>query len=440
MSFTWIKRYLPKSLFGRAVLILLVPIVFLQLFVAAIFIQRHFDGVTRQMATGVARELVVIVERVETSGKIDLETEKIARALHLTLAHDPTATPQQFFRRAWYDLSGRVIQQVLQNNIDRPISVDLVENWREVQLGIATQAGVLKVALPRGRLSASNPHQLLVLMIAASVFLTIISLIFLRNQVKPIARLASAAEAFGKGRSEPYRPSGAEEVRRAGTAFLAMRQRIERQIDQRTMMLSGVSHDLRTPLTRIKLALATAQDLDDLDEINHDLLEMEQMLNDFLDFSRDTTRDETEDGDAVDLVETIVTEAKRDGKSVTLTIVDNQETPVLAMRRRVLHRAVQNLIENAKRYGTRVNVTLILHARSVVFQIDDDGPGIAPEKRIEAVKPFVRLDAARNQDHGAGTGLGLSIAMDAARSHGGALTLDNAPVLGGLRASLTIPR
>ena len=432
---------MPKSLFGRAVLILLVPIVTLQLFVAAVFIQRHFDGVTQQLVNGVAKELAVIVNRVETSGTIDPATEEFAQSLQLDLSLAMAENIAPVFHRDWYDLSGRMIQRELQGQLQRPIAVDLIENWRHVYLRIQTTAGVLDVDVPRRRMSASNPHQLIVLMISVSVLLTIISLIFLRNQMRPITRLAAAAEAFGKGNTEPYRPSGADEIRRAGTAFLAMRQRIERQIEQRTMMLSGVSHDLRTPLTRIKLALATAQDVDDLADISGDLLEMERMLDEFLAFTRDTTRDATEMGDVVNLVQSIVADANRNAAQVSLKIVDPDGSgPDLAMRRVLLHRAIQNLVENARRHGETVVVTLMLRPRWVAVNVDDDGPGIPPAERLEAVKPFVRLDRSRNQDRGGGTGLGLSIAMDAARVHGGTLTLDTAPELGGLRATVTVPR
>jgi len=250
MDFNWLKRFMPRSLFGRAVLILVVPIVGLQLFVATIFIQRHFDGVTRQLARGLGSEIAVLVDKIEApTGRT--EAEDIAELLGLELEFEQDTEADMRFQRHWYDISGRVIEDVLETIIERDVGIDLISDFRRITVEIPTDEGRLTVSAPRQRISASNPHQLIVLMIFASLILTVISLIFLRNQMRPIRRLAHAAEEFGKGRAAPFRPAGAEEVRRAGSAFLAMRSRIERQIDQRTRMLSGVSHDLRTPLTRM---------------------------------------------------------------------------------------------------------------------------------------------------------------------------------------------
>ena len=422
-------------------LIFLMPIVLLQLIVATVIIQRHFDGVTRQLARGVALELSVLTARLETQGALDQTAQDFSLPLGFRTDVQPPEDFAPFFHIKWYDRSGRVIKSVLEAILARPVSVDLVTDFRRVDIGVLTSRGVLHVSVPRKRLSASNPHQLLLLTVTAAVLLTIISLIFLRNQVRPIKRLAHAAEAFGKGTSVQFRPQGAEEVRRAGSAFLAMRTRIERQIEQRTMMLSGVSHDLRTPITRMKLGLATADSLDDLAEIDRDLTEMEHMLDEFLAFARGDSLEDTENVDAVAFIDAIVANQKRMGVVLSCSVVsETTDNPIVFIRKMAMQRAITNLINNGLRHGDEVSVTVVLQPRAVQFIVEDNGPGIAPADRGLALKPFARLDTARNQDRGSGVGLGLAIAMDVSRSHGGILTLDDSPTLGGLKAVIRVPR
>jgi two-component system osmolarity sensor histidine kinase EnvZ len=266
-------------------------------------------------------------------------------------------------------------------------------------------------------------------------------MLFLRNQVRPIRELAAAAEAFGKGRSVRFRPAGAEEVRRAGAAFLSMRQRIERQLEQRTRMLSGVSHDLRTPLTRMKLALAVAEDTPEKAELVHDVNEMERMIEGFLAFARGEAGEEAAEADPVELAEEIGVEVRRGGREIAVASVsDTPEDRQIVIRRTAVKRALQNLVDNALAHGERVALSVRLLAKSVEFAVEDDGPGIPEAERENALRPFVRLDEARNQNRGGGVGLGLSIAVDIARSHGGALELGRSERLGGLRAVLRLPR
>jgi two-component system osmolarity sensor histidine kinase EnvZ len=287
----------------------------------------------------------------------------------------------------------------------------------------------------------SNPHQLLVVMLLASVILSAIAVLFLRNQIRPIRALAEAAEAFGKGRSVPFRPAGAEEVRRAAGAFLSMRSRIERQIEQRTQMLSGVSHDLRTPLTRMRLTLALMEEDEETEGLRKDVDQMERMLGEFLAFARGDGLEESAATDPFALAAALAEDARRGGAEVAL--VETDETPgdqLVTLRPMAVRRAVENLIANAARHGTRIRLEVRLTSRSLEFVVEDDGPGIPPEDRARALAPFVRLDAARNQDGDGGVGLGLSIAMDVARSHGGALELGESATLRGLRAALRLPR
>ncbi|KKK77073.1 hypothetical protein LCGC14_2857280, partial [marine sediment metagenome] len=287
MTFRWFKRYAPRSLYARAALILLLPVITIQLVVSVVFLQRHFEGVTEQMTRGVGLEIIHILQQIEQAP--DAETA-LARAQ--PLAHDlrldltlPSDRAIRGDMRRFYDFSGRALIRTLRDSVPGVTGIDLDTNDKTVTTTINTPKGLLRVDLARSRVTASNPHQLLVLMMGVSLLMTIIAYLFLKNQLRPIARLAHAAEAFGKGRTLPYRPGGATEVRAAGSAFLDMRNRIERQIEQRTLMLSGVSHDLRTPLTRMRLGLSMIEDEEAADLLS-DVKEMEQMLDTFLNFAR----------------------------------------------------------------------------------------------------------------------------------------------------------
>jgi two-component system osmolarity sensor histidine kinase EnvZ len=267
--------------------------------------------------------------------------------------------------------------------------------------------------------------------------MTSISFLYMRNQLRPITRLADAAQAFGRGRVVPYSPGGAVEVRAAGNAFLDMRARIERQMEQRTMMLSGVSHDLRTPLTRLKLGLSMLPE-EEAAPLQQDVTEMQSLLDAFLDFSRGAAEGAPEEVDPEALLTQIVSDAKRAGHKAELVTVDGQGTAML--RPSAMRRAVENLIGNAVRYGSKADVSLTLTPKSLRIRVEDDGPGIPPEQRTEAVKPFSRLDPARNQNQGSGVGLGLAIVADIARAHGGVLRLGKSERLGGLCADIIVGR
>ncbi|WP_111429681.1 ATP-binding protein [Rhodobacteraceae bacterium DSL-40] len=439
-----LKSLLPRSLFGRSLVILLVPIVVLQLVVGTIFFQRHYQRVTQQMTSSFAVGLQYVTRHVEgtdDSASVHGWLASIAPVLDATVTLVPGATVKPEVRRGLFDLTGQTIADTLRSTLSAPFSIDLASDSRSAQIRIATSHGVLATDVPRSRLSVSNPHQLLVLMILAAILLATIAVLFLRNQVKPIRRLAEAAEAFGKGRSLAYRPGGAEEVRRAGTAFLSMRARIERQIEQRTQMLSGVSHDLRTPLTRMKLTLALMEEDEETADLREDVDQMERMLSEFLDFARGDTTEVSESVDAFALGRGIAEQAERTGHA--LELVEQDESPghhLVDLRPVAVSRAVLNLTSNAARYGSRARLTVRLTPRALIFAVEDDGPGIPAEMRSEAVQPFARLDQARNQNAGGNVGLGLSIAMDVARSHGGALALSESPDLHGLRAELRLPR
>ncbi len=437
------KRYLPRSLYGRALVILLAPIVLLQLVVAGLFVQRHYAGVTEQMAGAVGLELRYAIEQVERAETVEdarARLEALARPLGLTLALDPGAEVDPGRRAPFYDVSGDALAATLEEVVDRAMSVDLESHEGAADVRIATELGALRALIPRKRTIASNPHILLVWMVATAVLLTVVAVLFLRNQVRPIRELAAASEAFGKGRAEPFRPAGAEEVRRAGAAFLDMRRRIERAIEQRSNMLYGVSHDLRTPLTRMKLALAMAEEGSETEELRRDVDEMERMLDAFLDYARGGQGETAEPVAALALLEAAAADARRTGAVLDVEWEPGAEAAEPVLRDGEVRRALANLMANAARYGSRCLASLRVGRGWVEFVVEDDGPGIPERERERALRPFARLDAARNQDRGGGVGLGLAIALDIARGHGGTLELEDSARLGGLKAVLRLPR
>lgn len=444
MDFSFLKRYVPRSLLGRALLILLVPIVLLQIFIGIAFTQRYFEGITKQMTRSLGREIAVAMLVIDTSPTTDIAQARLENlsqplALRFQLDDDGAVAPEN--QRRFYDLSGSYMIDTLIKLLGDDISVDLATNSRAVYLKVQTEKGVLSVDIPRERVTASNPHQLPLLMIIASSLLTFVAILFLRNQIRPILKLADAAEAFGKGHSVLFQPSGSEEIRRAGHAFLSMRTRLERQMEQRTLMLSGVSHDLRTPLTRMKLTLAIADELPEADELERDVQDMEIMLDAFLAFARGDQLEEIEDFAPVELCKETVAQCERAGMQISLSVeMDADQDALISGRKLAIRRAIENLLNNAAHYGTDIRLTLRMLKRSCEFVVEDNGPGIPPDERDKVTQPFVRLDASRNQNQGGGVGLGLSIAVDVAHSHGGTLILDDSPDLGGLRATLRLPR
>ena len=434
MIVSGLKASMPRSLYARAVLIVLVPVMTILLVVTVVFVQRLYEGVTNQMSVGVSKEILLILDRLERTGALESALE-VAAPLGIEIASND-GTVQH--RRTWYDLSGRTVQATLLEELPKATAVDLIGRAGFAQVAIDSARGPVVLDVSRSRLSARNPHQFLVLIGATAVLMSAIALIYLRNQMRPIRRLARAAEAFGKGRVVPYRVAGATEVRAAGTAFLNMRDRIERQIEQRTMMLSGVSHALRTPLTRMKLGLSLMEQGAEVDDMRRDVEDMEQMLEAFLSFARGDAQEEPQRIDPSELARDAIDRFARAGLRVQSRVFSGEGTAML--RPVALRRALDNLITNALRYGNEAGVSAVIDDEAIRLIVEDSGPGISAEKREHVLKAFTRLDDARNQNEGSGVGLGLTIAADIARQHGGKLNLGESVDLGGLRVEITIPK
>jgi two-component system osmolarity sensor histidine kinase EnvZ len=435
---TWTNAMMPKGLYARALLIIIIPMVVLQSVIAFVFMERHWQTVTRRLSAAVTQDIAALIEmtRVFPHDAQYTNLRRIAEEqLGLTvdflpLGELPPAGPKPFF-----SLLDQTLSAEIRKRIDRPFWIDTVGRSALIEIRVQLDSGVMRIFTRRSAAYASNSEIFLFWMIGTSMVLIGIAIVFLRNQIKPILALADAAESFGKGRDVPnFRVRGAREVRRAALAFLEMKRRIERQIEQRTTMLAGVSHDLRTVLTRFKLELALLGDTPEADAMRKDVDEMGRMLEAYLAFARGDSGEQAAPTDMATFLEQLRGEAERQGHKATVAFHGH---PVVTVRPDAFKRCLANLVSNAARYGDRIAITGNRDHRYLTVTVDDDGPGIPIARREDAFKPFLRLDDARNQDEG-GTGLGLAIARDIARSHGGEIILADSP-LGGLRAAVRIP-
>ena len=437
-----LRELMPKSLFGRALLILVFPIVVIQLTVGGIFAHRIFNEMTGIMSSNYVRVINQTTRDFIAAEDKDAVTRK-ANELGLTiqsLEKVPTEPPGEL---NFFDLTGRYIERSLSEDVIGLQRMELEPNSPyRVSLWINRDQALMKLTFTRQFVSARNPHQLPVIMVLTSLLLTGIAIFFLRNQITPIRKLATAAEAFGQGRTTPLRPRGATEVRRATSAFLGMRQRIERHIDQRTLMLSGVSHDLRTPLTRLKLSVSMLPEGQDTTDLLKDIEDMENIIDEFLNFAGENHEDQWENVNPKALVKKIVGTCERTLEvhhEISFKSVGDLPTNVV-WRPTSVQRAIENLVQNAAKFGDQIEVRLIGNSKSIKIEIADNGPGIPENQRENALNAFVRLDPSRNQNKGGSVGLGLAITQDIMRSHGGSLNLGQSTSLGGLSVTLTFPR
>ena len=436
---SWFARRMPKRLYARSLIIIITPMVLLQSVVAFVFMERHWQTVTQRLSTAVSRDIASIISVAETYPQ-DSEFDKLTRIaadnLDLNITFLPAEPLPPPGARPFFSILDNILISELSRQIKRPFWIDTVGNSDLVEVRIQMEKNVLRVFAKRSQAYASNTHIFLLWMVGTSLVLLGISILFLRNQIRPIQKLSEAAESFGKGRPMPrdFRPRGAEEIRRAGLAFIQMRERIERQIEQRTTMLAGVSHDLRTILTRFKLQLALLPKKIDTTALESDVADMQSMLEGYMSFARGEGQEETGVLELEKLLDKLVEEAKLRGRELDYTLTGKGEVYV---RPNAFTRLIHNIVSNAFRHAESVSVTATHQKGWLTIIVDDDGPGIAPEHREDVFRPFVRLDEARNQDE-SGTGLGLSIARDIARAHGGSVLLSDSP-LGGLRATVRIP-
>jgi len=433
-----LRDRMPKGLYARSILIVVLPILILQAVVAYVFMERHWQTVTRRLSNAVVRDISAIIETIETypqDARFSDVTRIAAETYGLTISVLPPAPLPKAGPRPFFSLLDSTLSSELRRRISHPFWIDTLGNSDMVEIRIDLDDHVLRVFAPRSRAYASNSQIFLFWMVGTSLVLITIALLFLRNQIKPIVNLGEAAEQFGKGRpAADFRPRGAREVRQAAQAFIDMRERIERQVEQRTTMLSGVSHDLRTVLTRFKLELAMLGDTPDTEALRADVDEMTRMLEDYLAFAQGDAGETTEMVDIASVLEEVAEAARRDGDAVETTF---EGEPRALLRAMGFRRCVGNLVGNAGKHGDHI-VVKARHAEGwLTVTVDDDGPGIPEEEREAVFRPFYRLDAGRNVDSG-GSGLGLAITRDIAMSHGGDVVLADSP-LGGLRAVLMIP-
>ena len=434
----WYKAFLPKGLYARALLIIIAPMVILQSVVAFVFMERHWNLVTRHLSAAVVGDIAALAEisKAYPQEPDYARLRKIAQDRmglnvdFLPLSDMPPPGPKPFF-----SLLDQALSVELRKQIGRPFWIDTVGRSSLVEIRIQLDDAVMRVFARRSAAYASNSEIFLLWMVGTSLVLLAVAIGFLRNQIKPILRLADAAESFGKGREMPdYRPRGAREVRRAAQAFIEMKTRIERAIEQRTAMLAGVSHDLRTVLTRFKLELALLGETPEVEAMKKDVDEMGRMLEAYLAFARGDTGEQSAPTDMADFLDELKTDAERNGHRTNVTF---HGYPIVTVKPAAFKRCLGNLVSNATRHASSIAITGHRDHRWLTVMIDDNGPGIPPHLREEVFRPFLRLDDARNQDEG-NTGLGLAIARDIARSHGGDITLGDSP-MGGLRATVRVP-
>jgi two-component system osmolarity sensor histidine kinase EnvZ len=436
-STPWIKRFLPRTLFGRSLLIIVTPVILAQAVATWIFYNRHWDTMTNRLASAVAGDIAMVVEYLEHDSTPEGQHWTLAMAARTTdliITVEPGRTlPEE--QPPLRGLLERTLGEALHQRVQRPFLINAPGDTPWYEIRVQMPDGVLSVLSPEKRLFSPTSYIFILWMVGSAMILFAVAIVFMRNQIRPIKRLAAAAEALGKGRDVPnFKPEGATEVRQAATAFLLMRERIQRQITQRTEMLAGVSHDLRTPLTRMKLALDMIGDGPEIEELMDDVAEMETMIEGYLAFARGEGTESAQPTDLTRLLTEAIANARREGAEVEEAVAENL---FLSLRPNAMRRCFGNLLSNARRHATVIRVTAQRRDGTVEITIEDNGPGIPAAMRDEVFKPFFRLDSSRNRDTG-GVGLGLTIARDAVRRHGGDVTLSDSP-LGGLRVAVRLP-
>ncbi|HSH63704.1 MAG TPA: ATP-binding protein [Methyloceanibacter sp.] len=429
---------MPKGLYARALIIIIAPVVLLQSVLTFVFLERHWQTVTRRLSTVTVQNIAMLIDmykvfpqEANTITLIRLAEQDLGLRVRIVPGEElPQARSKPFF-----DLLDSTLSDEITRQIGRPYWIDTVGRSNLVDIRVKLDDAVMHVLARRSQTYASNSQIFLLWMVGTSLVLLTVAVLFLRNQIKPILRLSEAADSFGKGRPPPedFRPRGAREVRQAAHAFIEMRDRIERYVEQRTVMLAGVSHDLRTVLTRFKLQLAMFEDNPEIEAMRADVDEMQAMLEDYMAFAKGDSGEEIVRADIGEILNEVKSQA-HGTKDISIAV----DAPlVVPVRRHAFKRAVANLVNNAARFAEHVNVSAVRQNGALTVSVEDDGPGIPEAEREDVFRPFYRIDHARNQDAGS-TGLGLAIARDIARIHGGDIALSDSP-LGGLKAVLKVP-
>jgi two-component system osmolarity sensor histidine kinase EnvZ len=433
----------PKGLYARALIIIIAPIVLLESVVAFTFMERHWNQVTRRLSESTAKNIGAVVDLYVSRAYLDegrlTELAKSRFGLSLTVM-EAGDLPKGGQPKPFFDLLDRALSEEIATHLKkRPFWIDTVGQSRHIEIRVKLEDAILRFTAPRALAYASNSHIFLVWMVGTSVVLLTVAILFLRNQIRPILRLAEAADEIGKGRPVPqdFRPRGAREVRQAAQAFLEMRDRIRQHVEQRTTMLAGVGHDLRTVLTRFKLELALLGDRREVAALHSDVNEMQRMLEDYLAFARGDDGEEATATSVRQLLEEVNEDTLHYGTPIEIRIRQPSSDLVLPLKRQAFKRAITNLVTNATRFGDYVVIRASTDKDWLRIDVDDDGPGIPPAERDNVFRPFYRLGNDRNQDSG-NTGLGLAIARDIVRSHGGDITLAESS-MGGLRATVRVP-
>ena len=442
----WINRLIvPRSLLWRSILIVVLPVVLLQVVLTLIFYNRHWDTITRWLATGVAGEVAIVAEMLVETNNTDERIEILdlfRRHAELTISFEPDGVLADTVARAGIDMSdlGHIDSKIVdafQDNVAYPFAIDLhSELPARAVVYVQLPDGLLRVLAPRKRVTTTTTQLLLVWMVGASAVLIIVAVHFIRLQVSPIRQLAKAMDSFGKGRDVgDFPPRGAAETRRAAMAFNTMRARILRHMSQRTDMLAAVSHDLRTPLTRMRLELEMLGSDDEMvKELKTDVEDMIELVEMYLAFVRSEELETVEEIELTHVMDSLRKRVERAGKEIDIT---SAEGVSLSARPIAIRRCLANLVDNACRHASWIGIAASKQPREIEITIEDDGPGIPADQRENVFQPFVRLDESRRRKTG-GTGLGLSIARDIAMSHGGDISLASSS-RGGLKAVVRIP-
>jgi two-component system, OmpR family, osmolarity sensor histidine kinase EnvZ len=435
------SRWLPATLMGRSAMIILVPLILVQIISTFIFYDNHWETLSRRLAQGLAGDIShirIYMRDNPTPQDFRWIQESARQTMQLDVSFEADAALPAVDT---IDAGGPfpdVLTRELWRELKRPFTIDFEKSAREIEINMQLPDGILHVLAPRKRLFSSTTYVFVLWMVGSSLLLFGVAALFLNVQVRAVRRLARAADSFGKGLDVPnFKPEGAREVRQAAWAFTAMRNRIQRQIDQRTEMLAGVSHDLRTPLTRLRLQVEMLDGAEpkDIEDIKEDIDEMERMLNGYLAFARGDGDESPQSTDLHNLLNDIHRQFQRNQQAINLRLDDLGEP--IATRRLALRRCLANLISNATRYGSQVDVSARRTRAHIEINIDDNGPGIPSEQRENVFKAFYRIDSSRNPETG-GVGLGMTIARDIARSLGGEILLSDSPI-GGLRSTVRLP-